>query len=1076
MLRGKRKETPIPNLTSVPVSSLNDTVSDTLQELREHPLDEVHCVIPDGDSDLRDRLRFHLLKQDDPLLTPHGLRFQSARHLAADLLRWQGWTVHDLNRAQRLLGLEATIHADPNHVLDHLEYYRADQLQEGPGYAAALNGAMLECLDEGIDPDVLEDCPEQESTDQRLMDLARLWRSTRSIVSDAMLSKQEIVAGRELMTFLDQDVSVPDSMAPVIAILDDPSPLRKQFIDELRSKGTVRVIECRTPVDGSFHQTKHQSNDDSALVRLQSRLFELESYLELEDTDLDDSVRLERYSVPEREHEFAGHWLIRRLMDHEDRPDQLGLIVLNESRKGPLISQLRTLEQRLEHRSLPLDVPGGLSLSDVPRGPNLLVFIEALDHALRQDEMIALCPLLEVSESDGEDTYMSRREWRAMIYECGMIGGSRARPGDADRWLHDIDQKIDIYDEKLEQDPDEDDPRRSYSVGRVRRRRSHLEMVREPIEELVDLARAIYAEDDEKAISLERLWDRVKTFASEYLDMTSHEFDVMDVITDQVQEGFHSRAARHIKGSEAIRVLGERLRSTRINWPSFDEGGIFVGTLPEARFRSFNAVRLIGMSENTIQPPPREDPILPDHLRRIVREHSPENRGQLQTSVEKATEGRRQFYHLVQSVQDELICTTSLRDPDGIKRAFSSSFLDVSMGSGLTGPEVADDESIAQIMDEGRSDSRDRMLPLQPIRKRQLDDHRCVLPSRWDTDSNSPLNLKRARRLLDEWADPELLSPLDGRLPDWVPDEVIPGLTPDRAISASGLSRLVTSPHWFLLDKIFGWKEPPSAMPTMKLSPLHFGSLVHTVAERVYGEADEDERVGSPEFKQKAHNILGEEFEKAMREYTLLGEDTRRREKQRLKKTINDMVEEDDRRGMGGFRFDTECSFGLEEPVRCDEGLYLRGFIDRVEKNDVGEPTVNLTDLKTGSPKTDDEWLPETDIQLGVYARGWEQDKVSELSFLYPVHPWNYQRVFREDGSGLTLEGLMSASSRWIQWATSVLKSRTFPHTPDDDDYRFCSFDAIFRDDACDRSAETIRQGDWEPGEQLLALKEMADE
>ncbi len=89
------------------------------------------------------------------------------------------------------------------------------------------------------------------------------------------------------------------------------------------------------------------------------------------------------------------------------------------------------------------------------------------------------------------------------------------------------------------------------------------------------------------------------------------------------------------------RLVVDTLRSTRSRAARPPADGVFIGGLYGARGLAFRRVAIVGLNERRFPPPVREDPLLPDTVRRRIRKARPESR--LPLAEERPAEDRMLF-------------------------------------------------------------------------------------------------------------------------------------------------------------------------------------------------------------------------------------------------------------------------------------------------------------------------------------------------------------------------------------------------------------------------------------------------
>ena len=316
------------------------------------------------------------------------------------------------------------------------------------------------------------------------------------------------------------------------------------------------------------------------------------------------------------------------------------------------------------------------------------------------------------------------------------------------------------------------------------------------------------------------------------------------------------------------------------------------------------------------------------------------------------------------------------------------------------------------------------------------------------------------------------LGPQDGVLGDGDPFPRVPGVDPERPISASALQQLLQCPRMFLMRRILGWDEPAGAPPLRELDALSFGSLLHRAVEafyRAHGEAFVEGSRSIGHWKEAAFELADRLFEEFLSEYPLVGAGVREKERERLRDALGAFLEHDrDRYRDQARRFvGVEVPFGEDAPLQVAAGgvtLHLHGFIDRL---DVVDGVTLVRDLKSGKahPKRGKEAgpTPFRDVQLGVYAlatralaAGWKVPRKLAAAYVYASgHGEVEERPFRDD-----FKELEEATAEWLATAGQLLAARAFPPTPNEDDCRYCPFAPVCGEHAVERARRELEDAD----------------
>ncbi|MCK5430948.1 MAG: PD-(D/E)XK nuclease family protein, partial [Anaerolineales bacterium] len=175
-------------------------------------------------------------------------------------------------------------------------------------------------------------------------------------------------------------------------------------------------------------------------------------------------------------------------------------------------------------------------------------------------------------------------------------------------------------------------------------------------------------------------------------------------------------------------------------------------------------------------------------------------------------------------------------------------------------------------------------------------------------------------------------------------------------------------PHQFFVASVLGLetKEPP----VLGFDAAQLGTMLHSILERVYGEADDPNDTES--IITALREIAAEEFAKAPIEYgfrpSALWETEQENFLTRLERTVVSLNEIS--QGWTPAEFELRFGIGETPPLELDTpiGLVrLRGFIDRVDRNQNGD--LRIIDYKTGgSGLAPVDLLRGYRLQLPIYA------------------------------------------------------------------------------------------------------------
>ena len=285
---------------------------------------------------------------------------------------------------------------------------------------------------------------------------------------------------------------------------------------------------------------------------------------------------------------------------------------------------------------------------------------------------------------------------------------------------------------------------------------------------------------------------------------------------------------------------------------------------------------------------------------------------------------------------------------------------------------------------------------------------------------------------------------------------------PERPISATALTLLLSCPHRFLLERILYLGEPATRPSTDVIAPIVYGSLFHAAAERFFREAGAAicRREGTLEhWVARARAIAAAQFEALRYEYPMRGEDGIARERERLLRQIEQLVQYEWQLAPREY-LASELPFGETEAVRIEVdggALYVRGAIDRIDR--LGPAALSVRDLKTGRVRDfgEDPINPGRDLQIGLYvlaveAAGYGGAPVGAAAYVHPSAAQDPERAFTDRN----LESLRRQTREWLSIARQLLSAGAFPRTPNVEDCTYCPFLPACGEGAHQRSAAKL--------------------
>jgi RecB family exonuclease len=473
-------------------------------------------------------------------------------------------------------------------------------------------------------------------------------------------------------------------------------------------------------------------------------------------------------------------------------------------------------------------------------------------------------------------------------------------------------------------------------------------------------------------------------------------------------------------------------------------------------------VRILGLVEGIVPGSPEKDPILPDDLRALV-EHRVRAAGAGDVVVPRgedhAIADRQALSLIVRATRRSLSLSAPRQWFDKSEREVSGIMLEVEMALDPRGdvPTLAD---VRARLSSGPGAPGAEAASVLPALNLVASGARGVVPSAWFGAAESPIDLARLLDLETEKRTPDRVGPADG----WIgplPPGAVPGLTPERPISASALGTLLGCPHRFLQMRLLHREEPPRRPPTDAIDSLAFGSLLHSIAEIFFREQGPEfcrQERDEVEWQRRMKRIAEQEFERFRNRYPLRGRNVIERERQHVLRTAAEIITYEWKQGPRDF-VAAERAFG--DPVGVAVGgpaasLYVNGRIDRIDRLETGG--LEVRDLKTGRAHHlgEEDLNSRNDLQAGLYslavAATMPGEPVMAATYVYAEAPRDPERRFM----GEDLTRLRLHTGRWLETARALLAAGAFVRTPARNDCTFCRFKPYCGDDAYDDAAAKL--------------------
>jgi hypothetical protein len=992
-----------------------------------------------------------------------GTRFVGPATLALELLREAGSDLRpgeEPLRPARILALLAEPLA--------FEYFDLALLRSTPGWPEAFASAIHDLEGAGLVPERLP------RTTAAWRDLALLWRKLDEAAGTSATAARIYLRAAETLA---SGLRLPTG--PILATITGREPAAlARFLRAL--PGATLALAVARPLRERHLARVEALFGDAARTALASApppapaaterdlltrfLFASPALLAERDRPRsrgrDGTVELTEHAGVEEELEAAADWLARELLERETPLERIAVLVPAKGALPPLVAA-RLARLPWKDGPLPVYLAGGVPLVSRAGGARALALVRALAAWLPADRVAALIPALRAPR--GERQHLSIEEAVALAWSLGTVGGNAGEPAKALDWP----ARAAAREAALAGEEEA-----SAADGRTFHGRHDLERLRAlrpALEALAALAKRV-VED----APLAELAPAFVAFVERWL-LAPGGGAPLHVLIDEALAGARTDAVgAALRGPAALTLLEERLLSIRLPTARFGEPAVFVGTVAEAAGLELDAVRVIGLAEGTLPSAVREDPVLLDSMRLeadplLVPVTADRVLAQLQ-SFDAALRATGRAFALSFPRND---LARSEREP-------SSLLVEVGAALGRHDPHhpgaIPDLASLARTALGPAREEALRFRAERPVGEVAWQDRasaRGEIPPGWTAEPSVALGAILALR------DATALGADTGLLGAAGPLGPIPGIDPERPISATALGTLLACPLRFLFTRLLGWDEPSGAPSLGELDPLTYGGLFHETMEELYAAHGADlvaRKRSLAHWLAVAKALAAAKLDALLEQRPLVGKGVVEKERNRLHRDVERFLAYDWNLPLDRF-IGVELPFGYDAPLALDAGgtpLHVHGFIDRI---DVERGHALLRDLKTGRAhlREGEEEGPTAgrDLQLGLYgmvarrlSAELEIPKKLQAAYAYVQH--GEERAFRGDYAELE-----AAAKGWLAISASLLASHQFPPTPDAGDCGWCPFRPVCGPEVPARAAAATARG---PAGAFLKLRAPEEE
>ncbi|HET8934438.1 MAG TPA: PD-(D/E)XK nuclease family protein [Polyangiales bacterium] len=763
----------------------------------------------------------------------------------------------------------------------------------------------------------------------------------------------------------------------------------------------------------------------SALQHLQLRLFE-----DMQSTPAprDASVTIALYAGVHEEVEAAASWVTQQILEHGVAARDIAILSSIAEPYGALLrARLDAISPEAEP-AIATFSERGVPLVERADGTRVLLLLRALCHGLSREKLAMLLPFMR--PADAERRVRGQAHAWEILNAVASVGGTQSHLDAGSAWPEAWRSAVD----RLAPTP-------LIEAGMEQREIQHraemhglISSLSEAIEALAGILAAVIAEEP-----LHLLWARIQDFVQAHLKLPFSAPPAAAVL-EQACNRFRGHEGHEPAGVAALRWLDDNLCHLTVQDVRFGHAAVYLGTLGGVRGLRFRAVRIIGLAEGTVPSASREDPVLPDTAREWL---SPFLLG----SRHRAHRQLTAFDDAVRCASERLCLTAPRTSVEGSVRQPAAVLLDVVKA--LEGSNVDLEKKLEHAAADGRA--RERLARNQNAVSYSAQLARMALGdmSAAQATTDPSLSLDALRAIRDR-AQPSVQ---DGLLFGALPFSKIPGLGPDRPISASRLETLVSCPHEFLYEHILGFREAEGPLRAHALELMTFGTWLHSIAEEFWqqnGPALATRAGDLAQWNTQLRAFAVARFETLQHTYPFENERVAHFERETLCDQLEKLLALDwnsntqqmqkfvavERR----FGYSGECDIATEAGP-----LYLRGKIDKL---DTVDNTLLIRDIKTGGGKPradDDKPDPGIDLQVAVYAlvakrmaRDWGTPDDVEVAYIY-LRSGDPDRSWR----GADYADLEGEAKNWLAMARETLETGTFARSPIDDDCKYCAYKPV---------------------------------
>ena len=637
--------------------------------------------------------------------------------------------------------------------------------------------------------------------------------------------------------------------------------------------------------------------------------------------------------------------------------------------------QYRGLIDEIFHEAqIPVYLNDGSPLIERPIGRSLAALLTLIGSRLTRAAVMEFLTetTLPLSNADWQRGF-EPAAWDQLSREAGIVEGH-------EQWLDRLVHLQLSIDRSFTSNETETNDWTAIKVEEIKRFRGFIDVFFDRLE--------AWPERD----SWEGFRERLRTLAGDYIDGVE---PVIDALQDLDQLAVLAESITFSRFVRAVRAALQQIDGNELFGEptgTFGRLGVNVLDVNSVRHLRFRAVIVLGLTERSFPPPPRQDALLLDDERRALNERID---GAIPLRATGPDAEPLQFTLAIAAARERLILSYARGEAGGSRSHLPSYFFRAAAGT-LTGEAVriADIDRLDPALFERVPANRfGAARPEEALTTSEFDRTLMGLDPALGQASllQRSASFARARQAWKaRWQSPALTA-WDGVLDPSLRDAISGSARLTRVLSPTPLETYAACPYRFFLQEILRLAEIEEPEAVERISAIERGSLIHAILDRFLSEtstelppADEATRARlRARLLATAAEACDEWEQRGASGYALLWEFDKAAIFEDLEIWFEQEIDGFRRGGLlpqafevrfgNAWRSDTDerGGFSVDQPVTVpiEEGeLRFQGRIDRIDWN-ADRTAFRVIDYKTGRAigYTAEQFSQGTTLQLPIY-------------------------------------------------------------------------------------------------------------